>query len=245
MVSWHSWLNFLFVQGLTMSLESSANISSRFKQGHEFKNVLPLAWLEVSPLWQHRLYLANSPLLACTALCSGPGSAAPIARRWFPNRFNCCWAFFFLENKCSPGHLLLTFYPFDFNTFLLPSIQLKKSQNPIQSLRLQNETFLFSSSLWPFYFSFSLSFFSQSINLLYHKDRVEIPLEILKLSWAANNLHADQSSSARVLKGQRLLCAAQSLRGATVHFVLKLISIVYLIVSLVYLILSVLFHSLK
>lgn len=55
----------------------------------------------------------------------------------------------------------------------------------------------------------------------------------------------DQSNSTHILKRQRLLSAAQSLRGATVHFVLKLISIVYLIVSLVYLILSGVFHSLK
>lgn len=32
----------------TMSLEFSANILSRFKQGHEFKNVFPLGCLLVS-----------------------------------------------------------------------------------------------------------------------------------------------------------------------------------------------------
>lgn len=54
-----------------MSLEFRANILSRLKQGHEFKNVLPLACLSAPlslslSLWQHRLYLENTAL-HCTA----------------------------------------------------------------------------------------------------------------------------------------------------------------------------------
>lgn len=71
-LSWHTWLPLLFTQELSTPLEFRAKISSRLEQGHEFKNVLPLACSESLPLppRQHRLNLANKSLFSCPALYS-------------------------------------------------------------------------------------------------------------------------------------------------------------------------------
>lgn len=53
-----------------MSLEFSANILSRFKQGHEFKNVFPLACSLVSPsLVAQVVFRKHTPSLPAL-LCS-------------------------------------------------------------------------------------------------------------------------------------------------------------------------------
>jgi len=93
-----------------MSLEFRVNIFSRFKQGHEFENVLPLAYRLVSPLslQQHRLCLENvSPRCLHCFVLVGPESGTTIGKTWFQSQFNCCWFFFPWKTNTSPGHLLL------------------------------------------------------------------------------------------------------------------------------------------